>query len=369
MFNGMTDAGRKYLAKCQATNKPITFTTIKLGNGTLDDLENPEQFTDLKSLKKEVSITNKEQVDDAVRLTLEFSNEGILEGFFLKEIGVYVQDEGQEVLYWYVNDAMEANWLPPASRAPVKYKYSLNILATNLESLVVNWSGSEFFITKEFLEQELSKKLSKGSVSSEYDTAKKIENKIKDVELSMSGKLNKGNLPAKITDAKGIYDLIEKGYGGELDENLLYLNDRGIKQKNYLYFDRNKPGLFRCLKTTTENYIINSSEYYENASPNSNFDRLKGLVVDKEIDWLDRKLFLKTGTVYIGGTGKTYTDINFDSPFPSGCDFISLTSINRNQDSPTNETLQIALGTISKTGARVLHSNNSNGFLYLAFGH
>ena len=162
MFNGITDEGKKYLAKCQATNKPVTFSSVKLGNGILDDLENPEQFTDLKSLKKEVNITNKEQIEDAVRLTLEFSNEGINEGFFLKEFGIFVQDNEQEILYWYINDAMEANWLPPASRAPVKYKYYLNIMATNLQSLVVNWSGSEFFITKEFLEQELAKKSDKG---------------------------------------------------------------------------------------------------------------------------------------------------------------------------------------------------------------
>ena len=99
-----------------------------------------------------------------------------------------------------------------------------------------------------------------------------------DTEIDLSpenlGILPTGNLPAGIPDAKGIYDLLEKGYGGQLDENLLYLNDRGVKQEGYLYFDKNKPGLFRCIKTTTADYVTNSTEYFVDASSNANSDRL-----------------------------------------------------------------------------------------------
>ena len=102
------------------------------------------------------------------------------------------------------------------------------------------------------------------------------------LELGLSpsdlGVLPTGSLPAGIPDAKGIYDLLEKGYGGQLDENLLYLNDRGVKQEGYLYFDKNKPGLFRCIKTTTADYVTNSTEYFVDASPASNSDRLANLI-------------------------------------------------------------------------------------------
>ena len=101
------------------------------------------------------------------------------------------------------------------------------------------------------------------------------------VEIGLSpsdlGVLSKGSLPAGIPDAKGIYDLIEKGYGGQLDENLLYLNDQGVKQKDFLYFDRNKPGLFRCIQTTPADYVTNSTTYFVDASPASNADRLANL--------------------------------------------------------------------------------------------
>ena len=93
--------------------------------------------------------------------------------------------------------------------------------------------------------------------------------------LDIKDKLDRGNLPATIPDAKTFYDLIEKGYGAELDENLFYLNDSGTKQVGYLYFDKNKKGLFRCIKQTTG--TVNSTEYFVDASPSANYDRFGNL--------------------------------------------------------------------------------------------
>ena len=43
-FEGLTNKGREYMAKCLAENKPITFVKVKIGNGSLEDNENPEDF-------------------------------------------------------------------------------------------------------------------------------------------------------------------------------------------------------------------------------------------------------------------------------------------------------------------------------------
>lgn len=158
MYNGLTATGKRYLAKCQAENKPITFTNIKIGNGSLEETENPEEFTAIKSLKKEVEIYSKEQNEDAVRLAIQFSNDNLEEGFYVREFGIYVDNDGVEELYWYINDGVETNWLPPAEVSPVKYKYYMNIIATNLESLIVNWTGNELWVNKEDFEKELAKK-------------------------------------------------------------------------------------------------------------------------------------------------------------------------------------------------------------------
>lgn len=157
-YNGFTNAGSIYQAKCKANELPIKFVKVKVGNGLLEETEDPAKFIDIKSLKKEVGISEKTQIQDAVRLTIQMDNDGVNEGYFPREFGIYVEDEGVEVLYWYVNDGNEASYLPSQNTAPVKLKNHFNIIATSLESLIVNWDGKEFWVDKEYLGKELAKK-------------------------------------------------------------------------------------------------------------------------------------------------------------------------------------------------------------------
>lgn len=150
-YNGLTSVGSIYQAKCAANNIPVKFVKVKVGNGLLEETENPLNFTDIKSLKKEVGISEITQINEAVRLTVPLDNDGVTEGYYPREFGIYAEDDGVEVLYWYINDGQEASYLPPQSSAPVKIKNHFNIIATSLESLIVNWDGKEFWVDKETL--------------------------------------------------------------------------------------------------------------------------------------------------------------------------------------------------------------------------
>lgn len=99
---------------------------------------------------------------------------------------------------------------------------------------------------------------------------------IKQNILNLSNeKLNKGSLPATIIDAKGIYDLLENNGGINIDTALLYLNDTGTKTQGKVYFDKNKKGLFECIKTTTS--TVNSTEFFVDISNKASSDRLRNL--------------------------------------------------------------------------------------------
>ena len=112
---------------------------------------------------------------------------------------------------------------------------------------------------------EANKKLDKGNVQTKYDTAEKIGNEI-------DKKFDKGSLPAKISDAKDLYDLIQNNSGLNFDENLLFLNDAGTKYVNKIYFDRNKKGLFKCISQTTS--TTNSTSYFVDISNEANSAQL-----------------------------------------------------------------------------------------------
>ena len=248
MFEGLTNKGKEYMAKCLAENKPVSFAKVKIGDGTIGHGENPETFIDIKSIKKEVSIVDKTQIGDTAKLTVQLDNTGVLEGYFPREIGIYVQDGGQEILYWYINDGSETSWLPPASKSPVKFKYHINLMVTNLETVIVNWSGKELWVDREYLGKELDKKL------------------------------NNGNLPSIVTNAETIFKALQGNTGMKFDENLLYLNDSGTKKKGYCYIDKLTDGIFECIQETTT--TVNNATYFKNFSNKENSDRLSNLVND-----------------------------------------------------------------------------------------
>ena len=158
MFDGIIKRGSEYLAKCQATGEGIKLVKVKIGDGKISDDEDPSTFTNIKAIKQEVEILEKKQIENNLKLTVLFSNEDIETGYFPREIGIYALDGEEEILYWYINEGDEATWMPPASKTPIKFRYYVNIMATNNETTIVTWTGKELWVDKEYLDKELAKK-------------------------------------------------------------------------------------------------------------------------------------------------------------------------------------------------------------------
>ena len=157
-FNGITKKGREYLAKIQAENKPINFAKIKIGDGRLDNYDNPAELEHLINQKVEKGILTLNQEHDTVILTTNIDNVTLRTGYYPREIGVFVNDNGQEIMYYYMNDGDETSWIPPETDGPFKIELKLNLIASNAQSIVVEGVGKELYITKEFLETNYTQK-------------------------------------------------------------------------------------------------------------------------------------------------------------------------------------------------------------------
>ena len=193
-FSGLTKKGRAYLAKCQAASTPIQFTKMKFGDGKLIDNQNPADLTDIKNIKIEKSILSKEQKGDAVVLTTIIDNVSLEQGYFPRETGIYVLDEGVEVLYFYMNDGDETSWIPPEADGPHRMEVKINLISSNTGSVIVHNDGKDLYITKEYLEANYISK-------SEYDgTTQSIEDKV----LATVGQLN-GMFPLSEAIAGSVY--------------------------------------------------------------------------------------------------------------------------------------------------------------------
>ena len=193
-FSGLTKKGKAYLAKCQAASTPIQFTKMKFGDGKLIDNENPADLTDIKNIKIEKSILSKEQKGDAVVLTTIIDNVSLEQGYFPRETGIYVLDEGVEVLYFYMNDGDETSWIPPEADGPHRMEVKINLISSNTGSVVVHNDGKDLYITKEYLEANYTQK-------GEYDgTAQSIEDRV----VAAVGQLN-GMFPLSEAIAGNVY--------------------------------------------------------------------------------------------------------------------------------------------------------------------
>ena len=193
-FSGLTKKGRAYLAKCQAASTPIQFTKMKFGDGKLTDNENPADLTDIKNIKVEKSILSKEPKGDAVVLTTIIDNVSLGQGYFPRETGIYVLDEGVEILYFYMNDGDETSWIPPEADGPHRMEIKINLISSNTGSVIVHNDGKDLYITKEYLEANYTQK-------GEYDgTAQSIEDRV----VAAVGQLN-GMFPLSEAIAGNVY--------------------------------------------------------------------------------------------------------------------------------------------------------------------
>ena len=283
-YNGFTNAGSIYQAKCKANELPIKFVKVKVGNGLLEETEDPAKFIDIKSLKKEVGISEKTQIQDAVRLTIQMDNDGVNEGYFPREFGIYVEDEGVEVLYWYVNDGNEASYLPSQNTAPVKLKNHFNIIATSLESLIVNWDGKEFWVDKEYLEKELEKKQDMTD-SRLLTAAKTIWGSINELFTKKANKDDvENNLitvdEGKILDARQGPAIVNKinglagGYSGTFPLTT------AVKKGIYLLPATNK--FYVCIKNYSGSSLTAPNANFEELSVFQNRNKLENLFTFEE---------------------------------------------------------------------------------------
>ena len=96
----ITNAGLALVAAAHSGDS-INFTAIKTGNGIYDGTEVLEDMTDLKSVQQTFGISGLTRETTVVKVRSVLSNEGLTNGYYMTEIGVYAIDPNtsNEILY------------------------------------------------------------------------------------------------------------------------------------------------------------------------------------------------------------------------------------------------------------------------------
>lgn len=251
-YNGLTNAGAAYKAAREANNLPVEFLKAKVGNGIVPSGTDPAELTDIISGKMEVEITDIHQVERALKMTVQVSNESLATGFYLTEIAIYVNDNGTPVLYWYIGK--DNGTYVPDSTKPMKYKNILNIEVSSTPVTTVNYTGKDLWIDEETL-------------NAKFGTKEK--------------EILEGNRLAQILGLE---------YGGEL-------NNSNTKKANKVYYDTQNKSYFKCLNDNVLNYA--DSSYYEGISNNNLLLKLQNLTKITDVFSIEINPDIPAGTRYM----------------------------------------------------------------------
>lgn len=110
-----TLAGSNLLVEAIKSKKPLIFTRIALGDGTLTESESIENLTALKHpmAQNAVQAINS-RGNGEIDVVATISNASVTSGFYARELGVFakVGDTGTEKLFAYTNAGAQASYTP-----------------------------------------------------------------------------------------------------------------------------------------------------------------------------------------------------------------------------------------------------------------
>lgn len=146
LFNQVviTKRGRQLIADATASQKHITFTTVKTGAGVYNGNENLQEATDLLDEKNTYPIVALSTVSgDTVKLRSQISNQNVTVGYTLTEYGVYAKlDNGAEILFG-ISTAQSADFFPAYANSPVSILLEMYLKFANANTIHFDFTVPE----------------------------------------------------------------------------------------------------------------------------------------------------------------------------------------------------------------------------------
>ncbi|MED4570306.1 hypothetical protein P9302_12555 [Brevibacillus agri] len=145
-YTGMilTKKGRDLQAKAEA-GATLTFTKAKIGDGQLGQGQSLENLNDLISPQKTLTISSVQAESGGLcRIRTNITNQGITQGFYVREIGLFAQDPNLGEILYAISTASAADYLPPEGGATiVNNQFDIIVIVGNASSIgaTINPSG------------------------------------------------------------------------------------------------------------------------------------------------------------------------------------------------------------------------------------
>lgn len=307
-YRGLTAIGANYLATRLAQELPVEITRVQIGAGT--PVGNPGDVSELQNYKLDAKILKKSQENNTLEITIQVVNEDVDQGFYLKEIGVFVNDD-TEKLYWYCNED-NAQYIPAKTDSAIAFEIDIKMEVTNVESPILNWSGQGTWVNKDYLEEVLRNytpntrqmTAGKGLTGGGNFTSDKTFNVVSandgiivnedDIQLNPVNDLSNSSTTRALAANQGlILDNKDKGIVGGYNGKFPLTS----ATKGNIYLLENTQKYYICITD------YNGSKL---TTPNANFEELSVYTNRSKLDNLKELVIIKSAVATIPGNGGVY---------------------------------------------------------------
>jgi hypothetical protein len=155
----LTNAGKNVLLKAQM-GSALKFKRVGVGAGTLLEDTDIKKLTALIDEKMKVDIASYELDEEKNIMTMKINinNRELKEGFFMRELGVFVEDpddSNKEVLYSIVNTGNEGDFLPRAGNIPVEIILEIFAVVGEAEHIEVIINDTLIYVLRSEYEDDI----------------------------------------------------------------------------------------------------------------------------------------------------------------------------------------------------------------------
>lgn len=151
-YNGLTAWGKSYAASAIANKTPIDISTVKIGDGKIGTKEEALALLNLVNFKKTYAVEKLEKQGDQVVVNTTIHNIGLQTAFVAREIGIYVLENGEEKLFWYINNDEEVVYVRAVSNGLMSVQAKYHMIYASNEVTVTNTYDYDYFVSKEYME-------------------------------------------------------------------------------------------------------------------------------------------------------------------------------------------------------------------------
>ena len=149
----ITNAGIEVIKKLMASKGPLVFKRGQLGSGTVTSADAARARTSLVTPVVNAPLVGVAYAGGAATVEIQYSNENLTQGFFVREIGLWCQDpdnSANEILYCYAAVGDNGDWMAPKTSAVYFRTYKIESVVDSATSVTVTATPGLMVSKEEF---------------------------------------------------------------------------------------------------------------------------------------------------------------------------------------------------------------------------